>query len=263
MRALDAVSLSVPAGSFLAVMGASGSGKSTLLHCASGLEAVDRGEVMLNGVDVAQLDEKSRADLRNSQMGFVFQSFYLLPLLSALENVELPQLMAGVGQDEARRRAEDCLASVEMTHRFDHRPNELSGGEQQRVAIARAIVNNPAIIWADEPTGNLDSEHAANVMELFVDLHQAGATIVLVTHSPQIASYASGVVVMEDGRVIGQDRRPRSSGRRRLGRDPRVDGDVHRRPPRNATGALDDGPGRDGRRGRRRQESDETGPTHR
>jgi putative ABC transport system ATP-binding protein len=222
VRALDSVSLTVPSGSFLAVMGPSGSGKSTLLHCASGLEPVDRGEVRLNGVDLAQLNERARADMRNAEMGFVFQSFYLLPLLSALENVELPLLMAGKTTAEARKRATDCLESVEMTHRLHHRPNELSGGEQQRVAIARAIVNNPAVIWADEPTGNLDSEHAATVMQLFVELHRAGATIVLVTHAPHIASYASGVVVMEDGRVAGQEDRAGRRGRSRsLGSDER------------------------------------------
>ncbi len=202
VHALRAVNLVVQRGEFLAIMGASGSGKSTLMNTLGCLDRPDAGQYLLEGEDVAPLDRDRLADLRNRTLGFVFQSFHLLPRTSAVENVELPLLYAGVAGAERTRRAQAALVRVGLGDRADHEPNQLSGGQQQRVAIARALVNDPRLILADEPTGNLDSSTSQDIMALFQDLNRAGMTIVLVTHEPDIAENAARVVTMRDGQVV-------------------------------------------------------------
>lgn len=199
--ALRDVSLEIRAGEFVAVMGPSGSGKTTLLNCLSGLDDIDRGSVILDGTGIHSLSDAKRSRNRAEEMGFIFQSFNLIPVFSAAENVELPLLLAGVRPSHARRRAEETLARVGLGHRSAHRPNELSGGEQQRVTIARALAGRPTIVWADEPTGNLDTETAHSVMELLRDLNNHGLTLVLVTHDPAIGATAERVIRMRDGRI--------------------------------------------------------------
>jgi putative ABC transport system ATP-binding protein len=212
VRALDSVDLDVRAGEFVAVVGPSGSGKTTLLNCCSGLDDVDGGTVVVQGHVLGEMSDDERAAHRARSMGFVFQSFNLVPVLSAVENVELPLLLAGVRARAARRQALTMLERVGLVHRSTHRPAELSGGEQQRVTIARALVNGPQIVWADEPTGALDTENAINVMRLLADLHEQGETIVLVTHDPQVSACADRVVQMRDGRIVGDHRRPVEEG---------------------------------------------------
>ena len=205
VAALRGIDISIAAGDFLAVMGPSGSGKTTFLNCLSGLDDIDSGEVLIEGVDIHRMPDVKRSHYRAEKMGFIFQSFNLIPVFTAAENVELPLLLAGAAPGEARRRAEATLDRVGLGHRRNHRPNELSGGEQQRVTIARALAGDPAIVWADEPTGNLDSETAGTIMELLGELNKDGLTLVLVTHDGAIGAMAGGVVRMRDGEIEAQD----------------------------------------------------------
>ena len=204
--ALDAVDLDVAPGEFLAVMGASGSGKSTLLHVLGCLDRPTRGSYRLAGRDVADLSADERASLRNREIGFVFQSFNLMPRTSALENVELPLVYGGVPSGEQRERARAALRSVGLEGRDHHVPSQLSGGQQQRVAIARALVNHPSLLLADEPTGNLDSSTSREILALFQRLHRQGLTIVMVTHEADVAAHASRVVSFRDGRIVSDVR---------------------------------------------------------
>ncbi|HEX4979128.1 MAG TPA: ABC transporter ATP-binding protein [Acidimicrobiales bacterium] len=204
--ALHDVDLSVPEGDFVAVLGPSGSGKTTLLNCLSGLDDIDSGRIILGGDDIARMSDAERTRHRATTMGFVFQAFNLIPVFSAVENVELPLLLAGVRERAARKRADVALQQIGLGHRLEHRPSELSGGEQQRVAIARAIVGRPRLVWADEPTGNLDSETAAQVMVLLDELNASGTTMVLVTHDERVGAAAKRRVRMLDGRIVS-DRR--------------------------------------------------------
>ena len=203
VEALKGVSLEIAVGELLAVVGPSGSGKTTLLNCLSGLERIDGGEVFVDGRNLAELSDDARTDYRAKAMGFVFQSFNLLPVLTAVENVEIPLLLAGAGVRETRSRALDTLELVGLGARAGHRPEQLSGGEQQRVAIARALVHKPAVVWADEPTGNLDTESSAAVMDLLQGLNGEGQTIVMVTHNRTLAARAGRVIRMRDGRIEG------------------------------------------------------------
>jgi putative ABC transport system ATP-binding protein len=202
VQALVELDLAVEHGELVAVMGPSGSGKTTLLNCLSGLDDIDGGRVLVEGHDLFAMTDAQRTDHRARSMGFIFQSFNLIPVFNAVENVELPLLLTGVRSREARTRALDMLGRVGLSHRADHRPNEMSGGEQQRVTIARALVARPAIVWADEPTGNLDTVMAGQVMELLQQLNEdEGQTIVLVTHDPTIGEAAHRLVRMRDGRL--------------------------------------------------------------
>jgi putative ABC transport system ATP-binding protein len=206
-EALHHLDLVVYPGELVAVMGPSGSGKTTLLNCLSGLDDIDDGTVEIAGRDLFAMSDSDRTDHRARSMGFVFQSFNLIPVFSAAENVELPLLLVGQAPGPARREAEHMLDRVGLGHRVSHRPNELSGGEQQRVAIARALVAKPAIVWADEPTGNLDSTMADAVMDLLGELNRTdGQTIVLVTHDDSVGSRAGRVVRMRDGRLVADER---------------------------------------------------------
>jgi putative ABC transport system ATP-binding protein len=202
VRALDGVSLSIAEGACVAIMGASGSGKSTMMNVLGCLDRPTSGSYRLAGRPVSELSARELARVRNGQIGFVFQQFNLLPRTSALDNVALPLVYAGVGGGERRRRAADALAGVGLSARSHHHPNQLSGGQQQRVAIARAIVNHPKMILADEPTGALDSRTSVEVMAVFQQLWRAGITVILVTHEQDIAAYAARVIVMRDGRVV-------------------------------------------------------------
>ena len=202
VHALRGVSLQIFRGEMAAIMGPSGCGKTTLLNCLAGLDGIDSGEVLIDSVPLQKMSDRQRTDLRARKMGFVFQFYNLLPVLSAIENVELPMLVSGTGAGEARRRAGEALEMVGLTERATHRPAELSGGQQQRVTIARALANNPAIIWADEPTGDLDSETSAEIMDLLHRLNkQNGQTFVLVTHAPEIGSQADRIIRMRDGSI--------------------------------------------------------------
>ena len=216
VHALRGVSLSVAAGEWLAIMGSSGSGKSTLMNILGCLDRPTRGRYRLAGDEVGDLGRNRLAEIRNRALGFVFQSFNLLPRTSALENVELPLLYAGVAGRERRRRAAAALERVGLGHRVRHPPSQLSGGEQQRVAIARALVGEPRVILADEPTGNLDSATSAEVVELFGRLVREGMTLLLVTHEADIAAHAARVVQMKDGRIVA-DARPGAAPAGRAG----------------------------------------------
>ncbi|HTE53046.1 MAG TPA: ABC transporter ATP-binding protein [Kofleriaceae bacterium] len=206
VHALRGVSLNVESGESVAVMGSSGSGKSTLMNILGCLDRPTSGRYVMDGEDVAGLDRNRLAEIRNQTLGFVFQSFNLLSRTSAVENVELPLVYAGVGARERRRRATTALERVGLGARLDHAPNQLSGGQQQRVAIARALVGEPKIILADEPTGNLDSRTSIEIMALFQELVAAGITLLLVTHEPDIASHAARVIEMRDGMVRSDER---------------------------------------------------------
>jgi putative ABC transport system ATP-binding protein len=201
VEALSDIDLDIHAGEFVAVVGPSGSGKTTLLNCLSGLEDIDAGSIAVEDTELADLSDDERSDWRARRMGFVFQAFNLLPVLSAVENVEVPLLLAGKRRGDARRQALATLDRVGLAHRAEHRPNELSGGEQQRVAVARAVVHGPALVWADEPTGNLDSASGGRVVELLADLTVAGCTVVLVTHDSKLAAKAARRVLLQDGRI--------------------------------------------------------------
>jgi putative ABC transport system ATP-binding protein len=210
VHALRGVSVDVDAGEFVAVMGASGSGKSTFMNLVGCLDQPTRGTYRLDGAHVSQMSVDERAAIRNRRIGFVFQQFNLLARASAIENVELPLVYAGVPFDEQRRRAREALVSVGLAGREEHMPTQLSGGQQQRVAIARALVNRPSLLLADEPTGNLDTETSLEIMELLVGLHRnEGMTIVLVTHEPDIATYPDRQITFRDGQVVADARTPR------------------------------------------------------
>ena len=202
VAALRDIDLAFATGDFVAVMGPSGSGKTTLLNCLSGLDEIDTGTVLVHGDDIHAMSDAKRTEHRSRSMGFIFQSFNLIPVLTAVENVELPLLLTGVKSARARDRARAMLDRVGLDHRYNHRPNELSGGEQQRVAVARALVGEPAIIWADEPTGNLDSVMAATVLDLLQEENANGQTIVIVTHDPAIGRTARRLVRMQDGAIV-------------------------------------------------------------
>ena len=199
--ALDGVTLEIPRGSYTAIMGPSGSGKSTLMNLIGCLDTPTSGTVVVDGRDVSQLSGRERTELRGTEIGFVFQTFNLMPRLTALENVALPQLFQGVGRRERLDRARELLDRVGIGDRVDHYPNELSGGQRQRVALARALINDPAIILADEPSGNLDTETEAQVLDLFAEFHAAGTTFLVVTHEPHVAERAERVVHLLDGTV--------------------------------------------------------------
>ncbi len=201
VEALRGIDMEVGRGEMVAIVGPSGSGKTTLLNCLSGLDGFDGGQVNVDGHDLAKLSDRERTAYRRKNMGFVFQAFNLLPVLSAVENVEIPLLLQGVGSAAARRRALEMLETLGLAHRANHRPDQLSGGEQQRVAVARALVHQPAVVWADEPTGNLDTEVTQVIVELLVRMNKQGQTIVLVTHNPQVAERAARILRMRDGRL--------------------------------------------------------------
>ena len=201
VRALDGVSLSVYKNEYVAIMGPSGSGKSTLMNILGCLDSPDSGRYILNGTDVSEMDDGELADVRNREIGFVFQSFNLLPRYNALENVALPMVYAGVPAGERREKAAQALRSVGLEDRMDHRPNELSGGQRQRVALARALINNPSIILADEPTGNLDTHTSIEIMRLFDQIYRNGNTVIVVTHEEDIAAYAHRVIRLRDGNI--------------------------------------------------------------
>ncbi|MBX3227133.1 MAG: ABC transporter ATP-binding protein [Labilithrix sp.] len=206
VRALRGVSVDLARGEMVAIMGASGSGKSTTLNVIGTLDRPTKGRYFLDDEAVEDLDEEALAELRNRKIGFVFQSFHLLPRLDAVANVELPLVYAGAAKRSRREKARAALARVGLSEREDHLPNQLSGGQQQRVAIARAIVNEPLLLLADEPTGALDSTTTKQVMELFCGLHEQGITVVLVTHDPAIAKYAQRVVTFADGNIVSDSR---------------------------------------------------------
>jgi putative ABC transport system ATP-binding protein len=205
VRALRGVSLRIERGEYVAIMGPSGSGKSTLMNTLGCLDAPTSGRYLLDGVDVRELDEDDLSDLRNRKIGFVFQGFNLVPKLSALANVELPLVYAGLSRSARRHRAVRALEAVGMGNRIDHGSNELSGGQQQRVAIARAIVTNPALILADEPTGNLDSRSTEDVLKIFEDLNGSGRTVVMITHEDDVAAHADRLVRLADGRIVADE----------------------------------------------------------
>ncbi|MBV8714182.1 MAG: ABC transporter ATP-binding protein [Chloroflexi bacterium] len=204
--ALRGVTLRIERGEIVAIVGPSGCGKTTLLHCLSGLEDFDSGEVLLEGQNLASMSDSAKAEHRARRVGFVFQSYNLLPVLNALENVELPLLLAGQSASQARRRATRALEVVGLENRLRHRPSELSGGQQQRVAVARALAPDPAVIFADEPTGNLDSDSAEEVMALIDGLNaDNGQTFVLVTHAREVAAHARRIVRMRDGEIVADE----------------------------------------------------------
>jgi len=207
IHALRGVSIAIDRGEYVAIMGPSGSGKSTLMNLIGCLDTPSKGSYLLNGKQVSQMNDNELARIRNEEIGFVFQTFNLLPRATALHNVELPLVYAGVAARDRQDRARMALSKVELAERMSHRPNELSGGQRQRVAIARALVNNPSILLADEPTGNLDSKTGLEIMALFEKLHQAGNTIVLVTHEPDVAAFAYRTIQIRDGKVENDIRR--------------------------------------------------------
>jgi putative ABC transport system ATP-binding protein len=212
--ALRGVSIAVPRGDMVAIMGPSGCGKTTLLNCLSGLDTVDSGVVKVGGTDIANLSDNEKSEYRARNMGFVFQFYNLLPVLSAVENVEMPLLVSGVGAREAREKAMNALSLVHLVDWASHRPAQLSGGQRQRVTIARALVNEPAIVWADEPTGDLDSKNADEIMDLIVGLNEANRqTFVIVTHDQRVADRTFRIVNMLDGAIVDETTTDRGRAR--------------------------------------------------
>ncbi|RXZ69434.1 ABC transporter ATP-binding protein [Fusobacterium necrophorum] len=205
LHALKGIDFHIRKGEFVSIMGSSGSGKSTMMNILGCLDREFEGEYILDGISIREIPEKNLCKVRNQKIGFVFQSFHLLPKLTALENVELPLVYAGIPKKEREVKAKKMLEIVGLETRMDHRPNELSGGQRQRVAIARALVNDPAIILADEPTGNLDSQSEIEIMNFFQSLHQKGKTIVVVTHEPEVAKYTKRILHFRDGKLTGED----------------------------------------------------------
>jgi putative ABC transport system ATP-binding protein len=203
LTALKGIDLSIARGEMVAVMGPSGCGKTTLLNCLSGLDDVTSGTIWIEGKNLAEMDDNERTDYRANRMGFVFQVYNLLPVLSAIENVEMPLLVSGVSPKDAHRRSQEALATVGLTEWADHRPAELSGGQRQRVTIARSLVNNPAIVWADEPTGALDSTTAGEILDLMIRLNkEQGLTLVVVSHDPWVGRQCNRLIQMRDGEII-------------------------------------------------------------
>ncbi len=207
VHALRSITLDVERNEYMALMGPSGSGKSTLMNILGCLDTPTEGTYILNGQDVSRLTDDELAHIRNKEIGFVFQTFNLLPRLTALENVALPLVYAGMSRSERERKAREALEAVGLGDRITHKPNELSGGQRQRVAVARALANNPSIILADEPTGNLDTKTSVEIMELFNQIHRAGNTVILVTHEPDIAQHAERIVYLRDGMIEKESRR--------------------------------------------------------
>jgi putative ABC transport system ATP-binding protein len=201
VKALQGVSLTINKGEYVAIMGPSGSGKSTLMNIIGALDTPTGGRYVLNGTDVSHLTDDNLAEIRNKEIGFVFQTFNLLPRYSGLENAMLPLIYAGVSKNERVARGEEVMDSVGLTDRMHHRPNEMSGGQRQRVAVARALINDPSIILADEPTGNLDSKTSVDIMRLFGEIHRQGNTIILVTHEEDIAQHAHRIIRLRDGLI--------------------------------------------------------------
>jgi putative ABC transport system ATP-binding protein len=208
VQALRGINLNVKQGEFVSIMGPSGCGKSTLMHIVGCLDRPTLGHVHLDEVDIDELDDNSLAEIRNKKVGFVFQTFNLLPKLNAVENVELPLIYAGVGFDERRKKAQDLLETVGLKERMYHKPSELSGGQSQRVAIARSLANAPSIILADEPTGNLDSKSGEEIIHLFMDLNAKGITLIIVTHDEEIANHSKRIVRLRDGLVVSDSAVP-------------------------------------------------------
>lgn len=208
VNALDGVSLDIHKNEYVALMGPSGSGKSTLMNILGCLDTPSEGEYTLNGSNVSDLRDNELADIRNKEIGFVFQTFNLLPRYTALENVSLPMVYAGHSKEQREQRGKEVLEQVNLDDRMKHRPNELSGGQRQRVAVARALVNKPSIILADEPTGNLDTATSIDIMGLFSDIHKAGNTIILVTHEEDIAQHAHRIIRLRDGKIESDETNP-------------------------------------------------------
>jgi putative ABC transport system ATP-binding protein len=205
VRALDGVDLQINAGEYLSILGPSGSGKSTLMHILGCLDTLSQGRYLLDGADVSQLDANQMAAVRNRAIGFVFQRFHLLPRSTALQNVEMPLRLAGVGKSERGERAAALLQRVGLADRIDHKPSQLSGGQQQRVAIARALANQPRLVLADEPTGNLDTQSGTEVIDLLEQLHRDGTTVAIVTHDRHLASRTPRLIRMVDGKIVRDD----------------------------------------------------------
>ena len=205
VQAVRGIDLEINNGEMVAIMGPSGCGKTTLLNILSGIDDPSAGQVMVSGKPLFGISDDERTDLRGREMGFIFQKFHLLDVMSAVENVEIPLLLMGMNPDEARIKANDALSKVGLGDRFDHRPSELSGGQQQRVSIARALVHNPSVILCDEPTGNLDSTTSSQVMDLLAELNDSGSTLVIVTHDNSIAERCSRVIRILDGRILSEE----------------------------------------------------------
>ena len=208
VKALDSIDLQIFKNEYVAIMGHSGSGKTTMMNILGCLDTPTGGKYILNNKDVSSLNDNSLAEIRNKEIGFVFQTFNLLPRLSSLENVMLPLVYAGIGKQERKEKAEDVMVKVGLKNRMNHKPNELSGGQRQRVAVARALVNDPSIILADEPTGNLDSKVSVEIMGLFEKIHKLGNTIILVTHEEDIARYAHRIIKLKDGKIESDSPNP-------------------------------------------------------
>jgi len=204
VKAVDGINVEIKKGDFIVIIGPSGSGKSTMMNMVGALDLTTKGEIYLDGQNIEELEESKLAQIRGKKIGFVFQTFNLIPTLTALENITLPMIFQGINKEERIKRAEKILEDVKLIHRKDHLPNELSGGERQRVSIGRALANNPEMILADEPTGNLDTKTGLGIMKLFVDLNKKGKTIILVTHDLDLIKYSKKVLKIKDGKIINQ-----------------------------------------------------------